>query len=149
MKVTIRKMQMKDLAAVSELAMIANPHATKEKYKEHVLSELRENPDLSPVATDDRKVVGYVQADIQENSAVLEDIAVAEQYQKKGLGKTLLNEEIEALKRKGAKTVLAEVHYLCASAVPFYYRHSFRIVGFVQDYFGIGHDALILKLVLQ
>jgi ribosomal-protein-alanine N-acetyltransferase len=140
---------MKDLAAVSELAMMANPHATKEKYKEHVLSELRENPDLSLVATDDRKVVGYVQADIQENSAVLEDIAVAEQYQKKGLGKTLLNEEIEALKRKGAKTVLAEVHYLCASAVPFYYRHSFRTVGFVQDYFGIGHDALILKLVLQ
>jgi len=140
---------MKDLAAVSELAMMANPHATKEKYKEHVLSELRENPDLSLVATDDRKVVGYVQADIQENSAVLEDIAVAEQYQKKGLGKTLLNEEIGALKRKGAKTVLAEVHYLCASAVPFYYGHSFRIVGFVQDYFGIGHDALILKLVLQ
>jgi ribosomal protein S18 acetylase RimI-like enzyme len=148
-KATIRKMRQEDLAEVYDLAMLANPHADKEKYKEHVSDELKENPDLSLVVTVDGKVVGYIQAEVQDDSAVLEDIAIAKEYQNKELGKTLLYEEIEALKRKGAKTVFAEVHYMCASAIPFYYKHDFRIIGFMQDYFGIGHDAIILKLVLQ
>ncbi len=142
-------MRRSDLDTVSELAMLANPHATKEKYRKHILDELRENPDLSFVAVENGKVVGYVQADIHNDEAVLEDIAVAEEYQVKGIGKRLLNKELKALKRKGAKIVLAEVHYKCASAIPFYYKHNFRITGFVQDFFGIGHDTIILKLVLK
>ncbi|MDI6846617.1 MAG: GNAT family N-acetyltransferase [Candidatus Bathyarchaeia archaeon] len=148
-KIVIRKMRRSDLDAVSELAMLANPHATKEKYCKHILDELRKNPDLSFVAVENGKVVGYVQADIHNDEAVLEDIAVAKEYQMKGIGKRLLNKELKALKRKGAKIVLAEVHYKCASAIPFYYKHNFRITGFVQDFFGIGHDTIILKLVLQ
>ncbi|MDI6905434.1 MAG: GNAT family N-acetyltransferase [Candidatus Bathyarchaeia archaeon] len=148
-KIVIRKMRRSDLDAVSELAMLANPHATKEKYCKHILDDLRKNPDLSFVAVENGKVVGYVQADIHNDEAVLEDIAVAKEYQMKGIGKRLLNKELKALKRKGAKIVLAEVHYKCASAIPFYYKHNFRITGFVQDFFGIGHDTIILKLVLQ
>ena len=56
--------------------------------------------------------------------------------------------ELQVLKRKKVKLVFAEVHYKCASAVPFYYKFGFRIVGFQQDYFGVGHDAIILKLGL-
>jgi ribosomal protein S18 acetylase RimI-like enzyme len=138
-----------DLDAVCELAMLANPHAVKEKYSEDILDELRENPDLSFVATDKGNVVGYVLAETHNSDAVLEDIAVAKEYQGKNVGKSLLEKELKVLKRKGVKIVLAEVHYKCASAIPFYYKHNFRITGFVQDFFGIGHDAIILKLVLQ
>ena len=70
-------------------------------------------------------------------------------YQKKGIGKQLLSKEAMVLKQKGARIMLAEVHYKCASAIPFYYKHDFRVSGFGQDYFGIGHDAVILKKVLQ
>jgi len=52
-----------DLEIVSELAMLANPHAKKEKYREHVADELKENPDLAFVAVAGEKVVGYVQGD--------------------------------------------------------------------------------------
>jgi len=148
-KITIRRMRESDLAIVSELAMLANPHAVKKKYSKHVLNELKENPDLSFVATDNEKVVGYIQADIHDDEAVLEDIAVAKEHQRKNLGKSLLDKELNVLKRKRVKIVLAEVHYKCASAIPFYYKHNFRITGFVQDFFGISHDAIILKLVLQ
>jgi ribosomal protein S18 acetylase RimI-like enzyme len=149
LKILIRKMHETDLDAVCELAMLANPHAVKEKYSKHILGELRENPDLSFVATDNGNVVGYVQAETHNGDAVLEDIAVAKEYQGKNVGKSLLEKELKALKRKGVKIVLAEVHYKCASAIPFYYKHDFRITGFVQDFFGISHDAIILKLVLQ
>ncbi len=142
-------MRRSDLDTVSELAMLANPHTTKERYRKHILGELEENPNLSLVAVENGKVVGYVQAEVRDDHAVLEDIAVAKEYQRKGMGKRLLDKELGALKQKGAKTVLAEVHYKCASAIPFYYKYNFRITGFVQDYFGMGHDTLILKLVLQ
>jgi len=148
-KVTIRRMRESDLTVVSDLAMLANPHAVKKKYSKLILNELKENPDLSFVATDNEKVVGYIQADIHDDEAVLEDIAVAKEYQRKNIGKSLLDKELNALKRKRAKIVHAEVHYKCASAIPFYYKHNFRITGFVQDFFGISHDAIILRLVLQ
>ena len=142
-------MRKSDLDVVSELAMLANPHAVKEKYYKHILDELKENPELSFVAVEDGKVVGYAQAQVYKGKAILEDIAVAEEQQRRGIGKHLLEREFKALKSKGAKIVLAEVHYKCASAIPFYYKHGFRITGFVQDYFGVGHDAIILKLIFQ
>ncbi|MEM3823777.1 MAG: GNAT family N-acetyltransferase [Candidatus Bathyarchaeia archaeon] len=148
-KIIIRKMHEKDLPVVSELAMLANPHATKEKYSKHLREELKENPDLSFVAVYDGKIVGYVQADLCNDEAVLEDIVVDKKFQGKGIGKMLLNKELKALKRKKVKAVLAEVHYKCASAIPFYYKHNFRISAFRRDYFGEGHDAIILKLVLK
>lgn len=148
MKVLIRKMQENDLPVVSELAMLANPHATKENYSKLILDELRENPDLSIVAEADGNVIGYALATVHKEIAVLEDIAVAKEFQNNGVGKQLLNEVVKGLKQKKAKIVLAEVHYKCASAIPFYYKHGFRVSDSVQDYFGVGHDAIILKLVL-
>lgn len=144
-RVVVRTMRESDLEAVSELAMLANPFATREEYSQHLLDELREVPDLSFVATIDERVVGYVQAEVHGDKTVLEDIAVDTEHQGKGVGKLLLNRELEALRIKGGKTVLAEVHYKCASAIPFYYKHGFRTIGFKQDYFGKGHDAIMLR----
>ena len=148
-RIVVRKMRLSDLDIVSELAMLANPHAIKEEYKKLILDELRENPDQSFVAKIDGKIVGYVLADIHNDEAVLEDIAVSEKLQGKGIGKSLLDKELMALKHKKVKAVCAEVHYKCASAIPFYYKHNFRITGFVHDYFGKGHDAIILKMIVQ
>ena len=147
MPLVIQPMREEDLEAVSELAMLANPHATKATYRTHVADELRENPDLAFVAVDDGRVVGYVQGDPRGPMTTLEDLAVAKEYQGKGVGKRLLETELAALKQRGAKLVFAEVHYQNARAIPFYYRHGFRISGFLQDYFGVGHDAVILKRV--
>ncbi|RLI22476.1 hypothetical protein DRO54_01060 [Candidatus Bathyarchaeota archaeon] len=147
--VKIRPMREEDVEKVAELAILANPFAEKEAYKRHLLDEFRQNPELSIVAVDDKdEVIGYAQADIHGEIAVLEDIAVAKNWQRKGVGKRLLKKEIEMLRKKGAKIVRAEVHYKCAEAIPFYYKFGFRISGFEQDYFGIGHDAIILKLEL-
>lgn len=137
-----------DLPVVSILAMLANPFTTKEKYYKHLVEEFSEFPELSYVATINGDVVGYVQAHERahhKQEALLDDIAVAVEHQRKGIGTLLLNNEIDILKQKECKTLSAEVHYKCASAIPFYYEHGFRIVGFDQDHFGIGHDAIILQ----
>jgi len=59
-KVRIRKMTMRDLAEVSELTLLANPHAVKEEYKRQLKDLLKNQPDLSFVAVADGRVVGYV-----------------------------------------------------------------------------------------
>ncbi len=128
--------------------LLANPHATREKYRNHLLDELKGNPDLSIVAEENGTIIGYAQAAVRNDMAVLEDIAIIEVRQKKGVGKRLLVEELKILKSKKAKVVLAEVHYKCSSAIPFYYKYGFRISGFGQDYFGVGHDTIILKMIL-
>jgi len=137
-----------DLEIVSELAMLANPHAKKETYRKHVADELKENPDLAFVAVAGEKVVGYVQGDTRGLMTTVEDLAVAKNYQEKGIGNQLIKSELEALRARDAKIVMAEVHYQNAQAIPFYYKYGFRICGCLQDYFGIGHDAIMLKLVL-
>ena len=147
-EVHIRTMAERDLPEVLELALLANPHVLKETYKEHIASVLEEHPDLSFVAVLNEHVIGYVQAQFHGVMAVIEDIAVDEKFQGKGVGEKLLREELHALRRRNVKFVFAEVHYKCASAIPFYYKFGFRICGFQQDYFGVGHDAIILKLEL-
>jgi ribosomal-protein-alanine N-acetyltransferase len=103
---------------------------------------------LAFVAVACEKVVGYVQGDTRGPMTTIEDLAVAKNYQGKGIGKQLIRSELEALEARGAKMVIAEVHYQNAQAIPFYYKQGFRISGCLQDYFGIGHDAIILKLAL-
>jgi hypothetical protein len=49
-KVYIRKMVECDLAEVSELTLLANPHAVKDEYKRYLEDLLKNQPDLSFVA---------------------------------------------------------------------------------------------------
>jgi ribosomal protein S18 acetylase RimI-like enzyme len=150
LEINVRTMTETDLHVVSELALLANPHEIKERYTNHILAEMQTRPELSLVAVVDRKVIGYVQANLREDgSARLEDIAVDKEHQGKGVGDQLPTAELNKLRDMGAKSVLADVHYKCSSAIPFYYRHGFRISGSSQDYFGLGHDVVILLLQLQ
>ncbi len=146
--VVARKMRRSDLAAVSDLALLANPHAEKTSYNAHLEEELRDNPELAFVAVEDGKIVGYVMGDVHGSHAVLEDIAVDEARQNLGIGRMLLETELGALRTTEAEAVRAEVHYKCASAIPFYYKHGFRISGVCRNFFGMGHDAIILELLL-
>ena len=148
LKFSIRRMFEPDLAEVSELAPLANPHAVKEKYKKRIIRVLEENPDLSFVAVRDGRVIGYVQASTRGSRAVIEDLVVDKGYQGKSVGRRLLKKELQILKRKNVKLVVAEVHFKCASSIPFYYKFGFRVSGVQKDYFGVGHDAIILKLEL-
>jgi ribosomal protein S18 acetylase RimI-like enzyme len=121
----------------------------KEKYSKHLAEELEENANLSLVAIEEGRILGYAQADACEDFAILEDIAVSNEDQGKSVGTLLLKKILEVLKEKKVKSVFAEVHYKCARAIPFYYRHGFRFVGFAHDYLGSGHDAIILGSNLE
>jgi ribosomal protein S18 acetylase RimI-like enzyme len=69
--------------------------------------------------------------------------------QGQGIGSLLLDNEINILRLKGCKSIRTDVHYNCSSAIPFYYKHGFRIVDFSLDHYGKGHDAIILKKTMM
>jgi ribosomal protein S18 acetylase RimI-like enzyme len=147
--IVVRRMRKADLSFVSDLAMLANPHAEKAKYTTHLEEELDSNPELAFVAVKAERVIGYVMGDVHGGYAVLEDIAVDESHQNRGVGSMLLEAELKALKSTDSKIVVAQVHYKCASAIPFYYKHGFRISGVYRNFFGLSHDAVILELILS
>jgi len=148
--VKIRRMNENDVDFVAQLAILANPYVDASSYRGHIVEELREYPDLSFVAENEEgMILGYVQGEVHGDIGLLEDLAVSESHQGRGIGTLLLKREIEAMKGKGAKIIRAEVHYKCAGAIPFYYKFGFRIAGSIQDLFGAGQDAIILKLEIQ
>lgn len=148
-KIVVRKMQKGDLSVVSRLAMLANPHAKKTEYTLHLEHELNQSPELAFVAVEDEEVVGYVMDETHEDHAILEDIVVDEARQDQGVGAMLLETELKAIKTAKPEIIVAEVHYKCASAIPFYYKHGFRISGVCRNFFGMRHDAIILELILR
>lgn len=134
---------------VSDLAMLANPFAEKSKYRRHLEEELEDNSDLAFVAVKSGRVVGYVMGDVDGSRGTLEDIAVKKDMQHRGIGILLLRAELEVLTKRNPKIIVAEVHYECSSAIPFYYKHGFRISGVCRNFFGMKHDAIMLELLIQ
>jgi len=154
--ISIRPMKQSDLEEVAKLAVLANPFAKDEKKPHRVTDEYMKNvcywlenfSELAFIAEENGKTVGYIAGEVKGKLGVIEDIVVAETYQRKGIGSILMKKELEALRAKGAELAIVEVHYKNASAVPFYYGFGFRISGFMRNMFGAGHDAIVLEKAL-
>ena len=117
--VRIRCMNESDVDFVAQLAILANPYADASSYRKHIVEELREYPALSFVAENEEGVIlGYAQGEVHGDIGVLEDLAVSESHQGRGIGTLLLKREIEAMKGMGARIIRAEVHYKCAGGDP-------------------------------
>jgi len=149
-------MKKSDLEEIAKLAVLANPFARDEENPDRVTEEYMKNvrywlknfSELAFVAEENGRVVGYVAGEVGREIGVIEDIAVAEAFQRRGIGSALMRKELEALKTKGARIAIVEVHYKNASAIPFYYQFGFRISGFMRNKFGFGHDAIVLEKIL-
>ncbi|RLG90153.1 hypothetical protein DRO34_06120, partial [Candidatus Bathyarchaeota archaeon] len=103
---SIRLMKEADLGEVAKLAVLANPFARDEKNPDRVTDEYMKNvrywlenfPELAFVAEENGGVVGYVAGEVRGEIGVIEDIAVAEAFQRKGIGSALMQRELEALR---------------------------------------------------
>jgi len=143
-------MQPKDLDVLSTIYTLANPQATSEAIEKWTRNTLKEFPNLCYVAEVEGRVVGGVSGLRRDpDIGVVDDLAVAEKYQGVGIGSALLTRVLGEFKSAGLKVASLEVHHLRSEAIPFYYKHGFRISGSAQDYFGVGHDAIIMRKELN
>jgi len=77
--------------------------------REGVAQFLARNPGLSRVATDGSAIVGVALCGHDGRRGHIYHLAVAPAYQGRGLGKRLLNECLEGLRRAGLKRVIIMV----------------------------------------
>jgi ribosomal protein S18 acetylase RimI-like enzyme len=151
MSYKIRPMKAEDLETVSQLYELANPFTTAEHIRKWTMQNLVSYPQLCFTALEGSEIVGATSGYILENgtTGILDDIAVHPSRWKRGIGSALLKKAIREFKRMGTEEIVAEVHYKCASALPFYYKYGFRMERVVLDRFGQGEDSVTIKLKLK
>jgi ribosomal protein S18 acetylase RimI-like enzyme len=138
-------MHEEDVPAVAVLYEDANPHTTAARIAEWTTRIVREYGDLAIVLERDASILGAASGDVNtEGHGVLQDIAVLSTHRRRGHGTRLLVEMLSRYRARGLRRVCLEVHYRNAAAVPFYYRHGFRVVKVLGSEYGPGQDALRL-----
>ncbi len=151
MSYKIRLMRAEDLEIVSQLYELANPFTTAEHIRKWTTQNLATCPRLCHTALKGSEIIGATSGHVHEKgkTGILDDIAVHPSHWKRGIGSALLRKQIREFKRMGTEEIVAQVHYKCSSALPFYYRYGFRMEKVVLDMFGLGEDGIIIKLKLK
>ncbi|CCC82120.1 GNAT family N-acetyltransferase [Thermoproteus tenax] len=106
--------------------------------KEYVKSKIASSTSVVLVAEVDGKIIGVVIGDIEDRvfyeprmAGVIREFYILPEYRRKGLGKRMLSEISDSLKRKGAQVIMADFPALNEIAIEFYKRMNFRPVDSV------------------
>ncbi len=123
MKITIRQEHSKDHKKVSEIIEAAfKNEAYSDQQEQHLVEKLRKSkaffPELSLVAEIEKKVVGYIlltKIKIKNKTETIESLALAPvcvtpEFQKRGIGKSLILEVHKIAKRLGFKSIVLVGH---------------------------------------
>ncbi|MCP5052067.1 MAG: ribosomal protein S18-alanine N-acetyltransferase [bacterium] len=144
-----RKAAAGDIGAITEIEAQQFPHPWKERY---FIDELSHDISYFYVAEDSAAscVAGYIIFWIVEEMLELHKIAVAAQYQKKGIGKQLFNLILETAKQKKVTEIFLEVRASNQGAIRLYESFEFKQVGVRKDYYDQPReDAVVYKLEIR
>jgi ribosomal protein S18 acetylase RimI-like enzyme len=95
------------------------------------------------------KVVGYLSSSTTPYGvAYIQAIAVHPKLQSKGIGKKLLNEKLQRLRKRKTRKVWLLVTNTNPGAVKFYLKMDFFVEGYLRDHTGPGLDEILLSRFL-
>ena len=111
-----------------------------------VASELKNPLSCWLVAEEDGKVAGYVGSQTVMDESDMMNVAVHPDHRRKGVAESLVNELIEALKKRGSRCLTLEVRASNEPAKALYETLGFVQVGLRKNYYrNPKEDALILR----
>ena len=117
----------------------------------HIIAE--NAPDLFLVAVQNGELLGYVVAEIEQESNLrighLLSIAVRRDKRRLGIGHELLDSINRVLVEKGCTEVYLEVRVSNEAAKAFYQKQGFLKLWRTRKYYGDGEDALVMRLLLE
>jgi [ribosomal protein S18]-alanine N-acetyltransferase len=92
-----------------------------------------------------REVAGLFSAYLVIDELQIDNLAVVENFRRRGIASYLLSEGLSIANRKGAKSAVLEVRSANQAARSFYERHGFLTSGFRRNYYhDPSDDALIM-----
>ena len=101
------------------------------------------------VAHDGGSIVGYAGLAAVDREADVQTVAVRADQQGRGLGGLLLDELLEQARRRDCSRVLLEVAAGNPTATTLYAGRGFEQISVRRDYYGPGHDAVVMRLRLR
>ena len=109
-----------------------------EVSRKYVENALESPSSVVLVAVEGDKVVGVFKGDVEDRifykpryAGVIREFYVLPEYRRKGIGKRLMMEGIEHLRKKGAELILAAFPALNEIAVNFYKKMKFRPIEYL------------------
>jgi ribosomal-protein-alanine N-acetyltransferase len=110
------------------------------------LAEIATKPISQPlVAVYDDQIIGYVVPWFIVDEMQIADIAVHEDFRRRGLAKQMLALVCELAQRRGCRLAHLEVRSSNAAGRRLYESMGFYITGVRRDYYGPAEDALLLS----
>lgn len=97
------------------------------------------------VAEDGGEIAGYGGITVAADSADVDNIAVAEQYRRGGVGTAILNGLCNLAASKGAKEIFLEVRVSNSAAMSMYLKCGFKGAYARTRYYSDGEDCLVMK----
>jgi ribosomal-protein-alanine N-acetyltransferase len=100
------------------------------------------------VARRGNRIVGYAGVFVVGPEADVQTVAVARGERGRGTGRALLRALVDRARTRGARVLHLEVRADNAAAIGLYTALGFAADGRRRDYYGRGHDALLMSLRL-
>jgi len=144
---TIRKCRYEDILSIAELEKVC---FKGEGWSYGAIASSFENSAYSMfVAEEDGEVIGYGCISVACESCDLENVVVAEEYRRSGVGRRILNALIAEAAKRGAENIFLEVRVSNAPAMRLYLSCGFVGLYARSRYYSDGEDCLVMKKSLQ
>lgn len=144
---TIRKCRFEDILSIAELEKVC---FKGEGWSYGAIASSFENSAYSMfVAEEAGEVIGYGCISVACESCDLENVVVAEEYRRSGVGRRILNALIAEASNRGAESIFLEVRVSNAPAMRLYLSCGFVGLYARSRYYSDGEDCLVMKKSLQ
>lgn len=87
---------------------------------------------------------GFITYSVNIDTADMQDLFVAENYRRKGVGNALIAAFIKDAKSRGVKKLFLEVRESNTPAINLYKKAGFNLVSVRRKYYSDGENALVL-----
>lgn len=100
------------------------------------------------LAADDGEPLGFVLLRVAADEAEILSIAARSDVRRRGVGARLLGAAVAVAARRGVRHLFLEVSEANDPALRMYTTAGFEPVGRRRHYYGVGADALVLRLAI-
>ncbi len=150
--IDIRRLEQSDLPGVLKIAESAHdaPRWPRQTFVEMLCGEfLSRRFALVATVAGSGEVIGFAVAGLVPPEAELENIAVAREAQRRGVGRQLLSELVKELRQSGVETLHLEVRASNSAAIGLYNSFGFNETGLRPRYYSDPiEDAVLMTLRL-
>ncbi|MFH1820729.1 MAG: N-acetyltransferase [Candidatus Nealsonbacteria bacterium] len=142
-KLTIRPVAPQDISRILEIEKDCFPQGAYSKTRLEKLSRKHGRDFMVAQLTD--QIAGYILAYDKKSVVDFDSLAVAKEYRKLGIGRTLSNFILQKFHKKGLKKASLEVRTSNQGAISLFQDLDFKITRTIKRYYRDGEDAYVMK----